>query len=42
MIMPKNDTRVMNSYTGALEEPKDKPLYELPVPMVSFGFRWMY
>lgn len=42
MVLPKQDTRIINKHTGKLEDSKDQPVYELPVPMVSFGFRWTY
>jgi hypothetical protein len=31
-----------NGYTGEEEPSEYKPVYELPVPMVSFGFKWRY
>jgi hypothetical protein len=32
----------VNGYTGEEEPSEYKPVYELPVPMVSFGFKWRY
>jgi hypothetical protein len=31
-----------NGYTGEEEPSEYKPVYDLPVPMVSFGFKWRY
>ncbi|MDR2468184.1 MAG: TonB-dependent receptor plug domain-containing protein [Spirochaetaceae bacterium] len=42
LFLPKPDNRVVNPYTGKLEESRDNPLYELPIPMISFGFKWSY
>jgi hypothetical protein len=32
----------VNGYTGEEEPSEYKPVYDLPVPMVSFGFKWRY
>ena len=32
----------VNGYTGEEEPSEYKPVYDLPVPMVSFGFKWCY
>jgi hypothetical protein len=32
----------VNPYTGEVNENSDTPSYELPIPMISFGFRWSY
>jgi hypothetical protein len=42
LLLPKFDNRTLNPYTGKLESGTDNPLYELPVPMGSFGFKWTY
>ncbi|GMO38499.1 MAG: hypothetical protein Ta2F_14840 [Termitinemataceae bacterium] len=31
-----------NDYTGDEEMSEYKPVYDMPVPMVSFGFKWTY
>jgi hypothetical protein len=31
-----------NGYTGEEDPSEYKPVYELPIPMVSFGFKWRY
>jgi hypothetical protein len=31
-----------NGYTGEEEPSEYKPVYDLPVPMASFGFKWRY
>jgi hypothetical protein len=31
-----------NNYTGEEDPGEYKPVYELPIPMVSFGFKWRY
>jgi hypothetical protein len=31
-----------NGYTGEEKPSEYKPVYDLPVPMVSFGFKWRY
>jgi hypothetical protein len=31
-----------NSYTGRMDTGGDSAVYELPIPMVSFGFKWSY
>jgi hypothetical protein len=38
---PKAGT-IVNPYTGEEEEAGGTPQFELPIPMVSFGFKWMY
>jgi hypothetical protein len=38
---PKAGT-IVNPYTGDEEEAVSTPQFELPIPMVSFGFKWMY
>jgi hypothetical protein len=38
---PKGNTS-FNSYTGREEEGSDRVSYELPIPMISFGFMWSY
>jgi hypothetical protein len=32
----------VNGYTGEEDPSEYKPVYDLPVPMVSFGFKWRY
>ncbi|MFP3042881.1 hypothetical protein LQZ19_13770 [Treponema primitia] len=32
----------VNGYTGEEEPSEYKPVYDLPIPMVSFGFKWRY
>jgi hypothetical protein len=32
----------VNGYTGEEEPSEYKPVYDLPVPMISFGFKWRY
>jgi hypothetical protein len=32
----------VNGYTGEEEPGEYKPVYDLPIPMVSFGFKWRY
>jgi hypothetical protein len=31
-----------NGYTGEEDPSEYKPVYDLPIPMVSFGFKWRY
>jgi hypothetical protein len=31
-----------NAYTGKMDTGGDSAVYELPIPMVSFGFKWSY
>jgi hypothetical protein len=31
-----------NSYTGEEDTGSDSAIYEMPIPMVSFGFRWSF
>jgi hypothetical protein len=31
-----------NGYTGEEDPSEYKPVYDLPIPMVSFGFKWKY
>jgi hypothetical protein len=38
---PKTNKSI-NEYTGQEEEGSDSVSYELPIPMVSFGFKWSY
>jgi hypothetical protein len=38
---PQGNT-YFNSYTGREEEGSDSANYELPIPMISFGFKWSY
>jgi hypothetical protein len=38
---PKGNT-IMNPYTGEEEEGSTTATFELPIPMVSFGFKWTY
>jgi hypothetical protein len=42
LILPKEDNRTLNVYTGKWEEGGPNVGYELPIPMVSFGFKWSY
>jgi hypothetical protein len=39
--MPKGNTS-FNRYTGQEEKDSEKVSYELPIPMISFGFKWSY
>jgi hypothetical protein len=32
----------INGYTGEEEPSEYTPVYDLPIPMVSFGFKWRY
>ena len=32
----------LNDYTGTLEESRDGSSFDLPIPMISFGFKWRY
>jgi hypothetical protein len=32
----------VNGYTGEEEPSEYKPVYDLPIPMISFGFKWRY
>jgi hypothetical protein len=38
---PKTNKSI-NEYTGQEEEGSDDVSYELPIPLVSFGFKWSY
>jgi hypothetical protein len=38
---PKSNT-TFNSYTGKENEGSDDADYELPIPLISFGFKWSY
>jgi hypothetical protein len=38
---PKSNT-TFNSYTGKENEGSDNADYELPIPLISFGFKWSY
>jgi hypothetical protein len=42
LLLPKRENQSLNPYTGKYEPGSDNPLYELPIPMVSFGFKWSY
>jgi hypothetical protein len=42
LALPKNDNKTLNIYTGNWEEGGTNVGYELPIPMVSFGFKWSY
>jgi hypothetical protein len=41
LYMPKGNT-AFNRYTGQEERDSEKVSYELPIPMISFGFKWSY
>ncbi|MDR1256501.1 MAG: TonB-dependent receptor, partial [Spirochaetaceae bacterium] len=41
LYRPKSGT-LLNPYTGEEEEAGMTPQFELPIPMVSFGFKWMF
>jgi hypothetical protein len=32
----------VNGYTGEEDPGEYTPVYDLPVPMISFGFKWSY
>ena len=42
LLLPAMENKTLNPYTGKYEPGSDNPLYELPIPMVSFGFKWSY
>jgi hypothetical protein len=42
LVLPKEENSVLNIYTGAWEEGGANVGYALPIPMVSFGFKWSY
>ncbi|MDR0409921.1 MAG: hypothetical protein LBH18_05945 [Spirochaetaceae bacterium] len=41
IYQPKGNT-TMNPYTGEEEEGSSTASFELPIPMISFGFKWTY
>ncbi|MDR2864462.1 MAG: TonB-dependent receptor plug domain-containing protein [Spirochaetaceae bacterium] len=42
LVLPKDDNFVLNPYTGKTQEGAGTALYQLPIPMISFGIRWSY
>jgi hypothetical protein len=42
LAMPRDDSKVLNPYTGKMESGANGAIYDLPIPMVSFGFKWSY
>jgi hypothetical protein len=42
LIYRPKGTTTMNPYTGAEEEGSGTASFELPIPMISFGFKWTY
>jgi hypothetical protein len=39
---PRSSNTSFNSYTGRVEQGSDTASYEMPFPMISFGFKWSY
>jgi hypothetical protein len=39
---PKSSNTSFNSYTGRVDQGSSTASYEIPFPMVSFGFKWSY
>jgi hypothetical protein len=41
-IKSKRSNTSFNSYTGQEDTGSDTAVYDMPIPMVSFGFKWSY
>jgi hypothetical protein len=39
---PQTTTTTYNEYTGKEDTGSNSASYDLPIPMVSFGFKWSY
>jgi hypothetical protein len=39
---PRSNNTTFNEYTGREDEGSNSASYDLPIPMVSFGFKWSY
>jgi hypothetical protein len=42
LVYRSKGNTVTNPYTGAEEDASTEATFELPIPMVSFGFKWTY
>jgi hypothetical protein len=41
-VKTRQQNTTFNAYTGQEDEGSDTAVYEMPIPMVSFGFKWSY
>ena len=41
-FLPKVESMLFDSGTGLFHEGKDRAIYEVQIPMLSFGFKWSY
>jgi hypothetical protein len=42
LVLPHDSGKVLNAYTGKMESSANGAIYDLPIPMLSFGIKWTY